>query len=365
MSSRQEPTWSPTLHSQPLVPEFYPQHQHAYTSPYGLNAMSTSHYQPGIQTTSRYQDMVPISFANDLQNPRFQQFNPGPGTTWNCPPARTRYDPPHCPPLSPPLQTQQNFPSVQNNSNNFYNAQAQAQYPTFGTNVMHDTLPMQYLLHGPPSPPYAGYARGSNYLPATQHAQIPRYGGQAPSQLSDAGTYGRARTMSLHQRRQSQQDPHHRNFTSSDYRGPLGPNTISRRSDRSISPRTSAARRGYERFYHASSQATAPFDGGVGRTPLPPVSRVRQRQQRARGYFGQFVTVPNEVSYSQVVEMKARLPRYLPINLPEEKDRSCDICQKEYANEYVQPSDEQEIAVELPCGHYFGEFCLGHWVSCV
>lgn len=361
MSSRQEPTWSPTLHSAPPIPGFYPLHQHAYTSPYGHNAMSTSHFQPSNPTTPQYQDLAPMSFVNDLQNPRFPQFNQGPGTPWVCPPTRSRFDMPQCPPLSPPLQTPQNFTPAQNHSNTLYNAQAQ--YPPFSTTSVHDTVPMQHLLHGPPSLPHTGYSRGPTFLPTNQYAQVPRYGGQNPSQLSDAGAYGRARTASLHQRRQSQQDTHNRNFSSSDHRGPLGANITGRRSDRSISPRTSAARRGYERFYHGSSQVTTSFDAGVGGARLPPVSRIRQRQQRPRGYFGHFVSGPNEVSCRQIEDMKAGLPRHLPVNLPEGKDPICDICQKDYSNEYVQSSNEQEIAVELPCGHCFGEFCLGHWVS--
>lgn len=62
------------------------------------------------------------------------------------------------------------------------------------------------------------------------------------------------------------------------------------------------------------------------------------------------------------VEMSDSLPRRLRHELPKHASPMCDICVKDYASEIVEPSEEAENAVELPCGHCFGEFCIFLWV---
>lgn len=61
-------------------------------------------------------------------------------------------------------------------------------------------------------------------------------------------------------------------------------------------------------------------------------------------------------------EMEKCLPRLLPQELPTGTSSRCDICWKDYSNERVEPSENAENAVQLPCGHFFGEVCIFEWV---
>jgi hypothetical protein len=77
-----------------------------------------------------------------------------------------------------------------------------------------------------------------------------------------------------------------------------------------------------------------------------------------RGHFD-----PNIATPRQIQELKDNLMRRLPSELPDETSKACDICQKDYSAIHVQPGEEEEIAIELSCGHVFGEFCIFQWVS--
>lgn len=70
---------------------------------------------------------------------------------------------------------------------------------------------------------------------------------------------------------------------------------------------------------------------------------------------------PNIATPRQIQELKDKLPRHLPSELPKETSTTCDICQKDYSPKHVQPAEEEEVAIELPCGHVFGEFCIFQW----
>lgn len=39
----------------------------------------------------------------------------------------------------------------------------------------------------------------------------------------------------------------------------------------------------------------------------------------------------------------------------------CNICQKDYSATHVAPSEDEEIAMQLPCKHIFGEHCINTW----
>lgn len=64
----------------------------------------------------------------------------------------------------------------------------------------------------------------------------------------------------------------------------------------------------------------------------------------------------------QIKKLKEILERYTLNELPEVTSPTCDICAKDYSAKNVQPSEDEEIAIMLPCGHVFGEFCIDHWV---
>jgi hypothetical protein len=55
------------------------------------------------------------------------------------------------------------------------------------------------------------------------------------------------------------------------------------------------------------------------------------------------------------------LPKLLAGELSKDTSPTCDICAKDYSATSVQPTEEEEVAVQLPCGHTFGEFCISQW----
>ncbi|KAF3050534.1 hypothetical protein E8E11_009796 [Didymella keratinophila] len=65
----------------------------------------------------------------------------------------------------------------------------------------------------------------------------------------------------------------------------------------------------------------------------------------------------------QIKKFKESLERYTFDTLPGVTSRTCDICAKDYSATNVQPSEDEEIAIMLPCGHVFGEFCIDQWLE--
>ena len=71
---------------------------------------------------------------------------------------------------------------------------------------------------------------------------------------------------------------------------------------------------------------------------------------------------PTVVFNRQLKKFKESLDRYTLSDLPAVTSPTCDICAKDYSATNVRPSEDEEIAVMLTCGHVFGEFCLDQWV---
>lgn len=138
--------------------------------------------------------------------------------------------------------------------------------------------------------------------------------------------------------------------------GPQG-----RRSDRSVSPRTST-RRSFDRYYSDLSPSVTSLDAQPPAVRAAPSNRPRHRPREVRPRFLHQRQDPNIPSQRQIQHLKDTLPRRLPSELVQGTSSACDICQKDYANTHVPPSEEEEIAIELPCGHCFGEFCIFQWV---
>jgi len=136
-----------------------------------------------------------------------------------------------------------------------------------------------------------------------------------------------------------------------------------RRSDRSISPRTSH-RRNFERYSVDLSHSSTSSDAEEAAARAPPLNRMRHRPREVRPRFvGRPHVDPNIATPRQLQELKDGLTRRLPSELPEEASKACDICQKDYSTTRVAPTEEEEIAIVLSCGHSFGEFCMFEWVS--
>lgn len=70
---------------------------------------------------------------------------------------------------------------------------------------------------------------------------------------------------------------------------------------------------------------------------------------------------PNVPRPAQMQNLKDKLRRLLPRELPEDASTMCDICQKDYSSAPVEPSEEAEVAIMLPCKHIFGEHCINTW----
>lgn len=144
----------------------------------------------------------------------------------------------------------------------------------------------------------------------------------------------------------------------------MSPGDQGRRSDRSISPRTSN-RRSFERYSVDLSPSSTSSDAEEAAARAPPPNRMRSRQREMRPRFTGYRPHidPNVATPRQIQELKDGLPRRLPSELPDDASKACDICQKDYSASHVSPTEEEEIAVVLSCGHTFGEFCISQWVS--
>ncbi|EUC28351.1 hypothetical protein COCCADRAFT_109373 [Bipolaris zeicola 26-R-13] len=137
-----------------------------------------------------------------------------------------------------------------------------------------------------------------------------------------------------------------------------------RRSDRSISPRTSN-RRSFERYSVDLSPSSTSSDAEEAAARAPPPNRLRTRTRDVRPRFTGYRPHidPNIATPRQIQELKDGLPRRLPSELPDDASKCCDICQKDYSASHVLPTEDEEIAVVLSCGHTFGEFCIFQWLD--
>lgn len=97
----------------------------------------------------------------------------------------------------------------------------------------------------------------------------------------------------------------------------------------------------------------------IDRPTRRPRTMAHPSVHRAR-YFAQ-TEHPNVPTSGQMQILRDKLRHYLPKELPEGIDATCDICQKDYSEKHVDPSEEEEIAIQLPCKHVFGEHCINTW----
>ncbi|CAI6261286.1 unnamed protein product [Periconia digitata] len=67
-------------------------------------------------------------------------------------------------------------------------------------------------------------------------------------------------------------------------------------------------------------------------------------------------------STHQIQQLKGRLSRHVRGELEKDVSPTCDICQRDYSEKLVEPSEDEEVAVKLPCKHVFGEHCIHTWV---
>ncbi|KAH6618907.1 hypothetical protein C7974DRAFT_39272 [Boeremia exigua] len=162
------------------------------------------------------------------------------------------------------------------------------------------------------------------------------------------------------QRRLADRNAGTRHVEHTESRIPRNLTTQARRPDRSSSPRTST-RRNFNRYSADLSHSSTSSDVEEAAARSPPSDRIRHQSRERRLRFFRQVYDPNMTTECQLHALKANMPKFLLGNLPQDVSPTCDICAKDYAANHVHPSEEEEIALKLPCGHIFGEFCIGQW----
>jgi hypothetical protein len=220
----------------------------------------------------------------------------------------------------------------------------------------------------PPLLPNSGRANADRLFAMDRRPPTSHLGWAIPTPPGpDGGSAVRPRPGRAHNRRPSQQESSPRNSQPTPHTDRSFQQRASilaahyRRGDRSVSP-LSSARRSFDRYSYDSG-----LDVDEAAARVPPSNRARRlpRDVRAQFFGHPPHHDPNLATPQQIQELKNRLSRRLLSELPEKASRECDICAKEYSSTHVQPAEEQEVAVELSCGHYFGEFCLFEWVGTV
>ena len=247
-------------------------------------------------------------------------------------------------------------------------------YPVHSVPGTMPSLPMPPCPGGPGGPNYPPLSPNSrranadrffamDHRPPTSHLG---WGMSSPPGPDDASSV-RPRPSRVHNRRPSQQESSPRNSQPTSYTDRSFQQRASIlaahycRGDRSVSP-LSSTRRTFDRYSYDSGPDV---DEAAARVPPPNRARRLPRDVRAQ-FFGQPPHHdPNLATPQQVQELKSRLTRRLLGELPEKANPECDICAKAYSSTHVQPAEEHEVAVELSCGHFFGEFCLFEWVGTV
>lgn len=235
-------------------------------------------------------------------------------------------------------------------------------YSQLSQSQMHGFNPFQGRRPGPalpnlPSPP-SGRFSGDAMQSTIQ--------GRGPMRGITHGSSDTPRVVSPPSRRTSyeRQHPHLQAPGGPDRRPQPFLGTHTRRSDRSVSPRTSH-RRSFDRYATDLPHSSGSSDAEEAATRAR-VHRVRQQRQRAMlggpEFRRAYVSVDsNSPTPAQMQALKDKLRHFLPSELPEGSSASCDICQKDYSAKHVLPTEEDEVAIQLPCKHVFGEYCIHKW----
>jgi hypothetical protein len=217
----------------------------------------------------------------------------------------------------------------------------------------------------PPSNPPAYFDRQQHYPGMIPHAPALNFGGQYHAPAQDRGSPPRPRQPHQHGRRQSQQESHrysNRSFDRSERHMAGPPTSASYRPD-GVQAQQTSNRRDFDHFSQDPFRLRSSSDAEEAAARVPPSSRARRisRNVRPREFFRAPID-PNVPTPQQVHELKEKLSKRVLSEIPLDASSTCDICAKDYSGRRVQPCEEEEMAVELSCGHRFGEFCIAQWV---
>ncbi|KAH7075582.1 hypothetical protein BKA63DRAFT_301027 [Paraphoma chrysanthemicola] len=216
----------------------------------------------------------------------------------------------------------------------------------------------------PSSNSSAPFDRMQQYTGINTHAPTRNFGGPYQVPTQDRGSPPRPRQSYQHGRRPSQQESHrysNRSFDRSERHIALPPNPAEYRPD-GVQVQPTSNRRDFDNFSQDPFRLRSSSDVEEAAARMPPSSRARRlpRNVRPREFFRAPID-PNVPTAQQIQTLKEKLPRQVLGEILVDASTACDICAKDYSSIRVQPSEDEEVAVELPCGHRFGEFCIFQW----
>jgi hypothetical protein len=237
----------------------------------------------------------------------------------------------------------------------------QGYLPIQTTGIPHQNNPLAASLNGG-IPPFVR-RRNEQRLAVDALSRNQHAGGMhAPHEDHRASAHPDVRLQSTRSQPHENRHPNDHLPLGSGRRPWMSPGDQGHRSDRSISPRTSN-RRSFERYSVDLSPSSTSSDAEEAAARAPPPNRLRTRTREVRPRFTGYRPHidPNIATPRQIQELKDSLSRRLPSELSDDVSKACDICQKDYSASHVSPTEEEEIAVVLACGHTFGEFCISQW----
>ena len=318
------PSHSPNVYGSPYPPLYQPHQPPGYGSPQnaGFWDSSTSMHRPHLPLPFRHSGYTQDSLSADFAG--FHTMNGNRPTSLGQQPPMLRHVMQNPPP--PNFTTRRNAPHGYPHHMDPNMPAAAPRTPDSNGPNTTDTPPTRT---DPAGPQFAYQATSPGY--SYQRLQLPN--------PQAAGVPGRIRPHVIYHGARPQLSPrtsHRRSFDrySTDLSHPNG-NSVS--DDASHAP------------IHRSRRPRTMVNH------RPPISGFYARQ--LAHYH------PNVPSDFQLQNLKDGLKKHVRSSLAEGVSPSCDICQKDYSETVVKPTEDEEMAVELSCKHVFGEYCMHTWVG--
>ncbi|KAF2036341.1 hypothetical protein EK21DRAFT_84036 [Setomelanomma holmii] len=222
----------------------------------------------------------------------------------------------------------------------------------------------------PPRLPANSFENGQHYAAMSAHPPTRGFGEPyaSPAVTPNRGSPSRPRQSYQHSRRQSQQESQRYGNRAFDHPGRRMAGSFQTQDYRREGDQAPMSnRRDYDNYAQDHFQMRSSSDVEEAAARTPPSSRVRRISNHARPHsYVRAIIDPNVRTHQQLEDLKAKLSRQIAGDIPSDASAACDICAKDYSSTHVKPCEEEEVAIELACGHRFGEFCIFQWFdTCV